>query len=101
MCERDRKALLRSIVVEGKRLTRSDGGGLVLVKPDRDGRQWLHPVLYQFDSIDAISDAPVPIHPVDETSLIGHTALTKQPVVVADVYDLPARRGLPAGHGVR
>ena len=88
MCERDRKALLRSIVVEGKRLTHSDGGGLVLVKPDRDGRQWLHPVLYQFDSIDAISDAPVPIHPVDETSLIGHTALTKQPVVVADVYDL-------------
>ena len=35
------------------------------------------------------SDASVPIYPVDETSLIGHAALTKHPVVVADVYDLP------------
>jgi hypothetical protein len=34
MCERDRKALLRMIVVQGKRLTHSDGGGLVLVKTD-------------------------------------------------------------------
>ena len=76
------------IVVQGKRLTHSDGGGLVLLKPDGDGRQWLHPVLYQFDSIDDMSDAPVSIYPVDETSVIGHAALTKQPVVVADVYDL-------------
>ena len=59
-----------------------------MLKPDGDGRQWLHPVLYQFDSIDDMSDAPMSIYPVDETSLIGHAALTKQPVVVADVYDL-------------
>src|SRR6185503_7946297 len=43
MCERDREALLRLIVLQGKRLTHSDGGGLALVKSDEDGRQWLHP----------------------------------------------------------
>jgi hypothetical protein len=83
MCERDRQALLRMIVVQGKRLTHSDGGGLALVKPDADGRQWLHPVLYQIDSIDDISDAPLSIYPVDEASVIGHAALSKQPVVAA------------------
>ncbi len=90
MCERDRKALLRMIVLQGKRLTHSDGGGLALVKPDADGRQWLHPVLYQIDSIDELSEAPLPIYPVDETSVIGHVALAKQAVVAADVYDMQA-----------
>ena len=97
MGERDRKVLLRQIVVQGKRLTRSDGGGLALLKPDAEGRQWLHPVLYQFDSIDDLSDAPVSIYPVDETSVLGHAALTKEPVVVADVYDLPGDADFEAG----
>jgi HD-GYP domain-containing protein (c-di-GMP phosphodiesterase class II) len=88
MGERDRKALLRQIVVQGKRLTHSDGGGLALLKADGDGRQWLHPVLYQFDSIDYMSDAPLSIYPVDESSVLGHAALTKHPVVVGDVYEL-------------
>jgi len=89
MGERDRKALLRLIVLQGKLLTHSDGGGLVVLKPDGNGRQWLHPVLYQFDSIDNLSDAPLSVYPLDETSVIGHVALTKQPVAVADVYDMP------------
>ena len=97
MSERDRKALLRLIVVQGKRLTHSDGGGLVLLKPDGDGRPWLHPVLYQFDSIDDLSDAPVSIYPVDETSVLGHAALSKDPVVIADVYDRQRDADFEAG----
>jgi HD-GYP domain-containing protein (c-di-GMP phosphodiesterase class II) len=89
MREHDRKALLRLIVAQSKRLTHSDGGGLLLLKEDEDGSRWLRPVLYAFDSIDGeFLDADIRI-PVDETSIVGHAAMTKQPMVVADAYDLP------------
>ena len=93
MREHDRKALLRMIVTQGKRLTHSDGGGLLLMRRDKDGRPWLRPVLYGFDSIEHIVGAPTASYPVDDTSVIGHVALSKQPVVVADAYDLPHDAG--------
>ena len=90
MRERDRKALLRQIVAQGKRLTRSDGGGLLLLKKDEAGRRWLRPVLYAFDTLGRrIADMPTTHFAVDETSIIGHVAISKQPLVVADAYDLP------------
>jgi HD-GYP domain-containing protein (c-di-GMP phosphodiesterase class II) len=89
MRERDRKALLHMIVAQGQRLTRSDGGGLLLTSQGDDGRQWLRPVLYAFESLAHVVDAPVMRIPVDETSIIGHAAVSKQPVVIADAYDLP------------
>lgn len=89
MREHDRKALLHLIVTQGKRLTHSDGAGLLLVKRDEDGCQWMRPVLYGFDSLDDVSTLPEWVHPVDETSIIGHAVLIKQPVVIADAYDLP------------
>jgi HD-GYP domain-containing protein (c-di-GMP phosphodiesterase class II) len=89
MRERDRKALLRLIVRQGKRLTHSDGGGLLLMRQDEDGRRWLRPVLYAFDSLAHVTGPPVSRIPVDETSIIGHAAITKQPLVIADAYDLP------------
>jgi HD-GYP domain-containing protein (c-di-GMP phosphodiesterase class II) len=89
ICEHDRKALLRLIVAQSKRLTHSDGGGLLLLSEDEDGTQWLRPVLYSFDSIDGEFIDPDVRVPVDETSIIGHSALTKQPMMVADAYDLP------------
>src|SRR5215207_1876427 len=89
MREHDRKALLRLIVGQCKRLTHSDGGGLLLIREDEDGRQWLRPVLYAFDSIDGDFLSPASRYPVDDTSIVGHAALLKQPVVVADAYNLP------------
>ncbi|HEX7979117.1 MAG TPA: HD domain-containing phosphohydrolase [Gemmatimonadaceae bacterium] len=90
MREHDRKALLRMIVVQSKALTVSDGGGLLLATEDEDGRQWLRPVLYAFDSIEGeFLDDPEPRYAVDDTTIIGHAARLKKPVVIADVYDLP------------
>ena len=89
MREHDRKALLRLIVAQTKQLTESDGGGLLLTSQDADGRQWLRPVLYAFDSIEGALFAPAYRYPVDDTSIIGRAALVKRPVVVADAYDLP------------
>jgi HD-GYP domain-containing protein (c-di-GMP phosphodiesterase class II) len=89
MRERDRNALLRLIVAQGKRLTHSDGGGLLLTRKDKDGRRWLRAVLYAFDSLGHIVDAPVSSLPVDDTSIIGHAVISKQPLVIADAYDLP------------
>lgn len=89
MREHDRTALLHLIVTQGKQLTHSDGAGLLLTKQDEDGRQWLRPVLYGFDSLDDVSAMQAWVYPVDETSIIGHAVLIKQPVVIADAYDLP------------
>ena len=89
MREHNRKALLRLIVGQCKRLTQSDGGGLLLIREDEDGRQWLRPVLYAFDSIEGEFLAPTSRYPVDDTSIVGHAALLKQPVVIADAYNLP------------
>jgi len=93
MREHDRKALLRLIVTQCKRLTHSDGGGLLLIRQDEDGRQWLVPVLYAFDSIEAEFLPPATRVAVDDTSIIGHAALLKRPVVIADAYDLPRDAG--------
>ena len=89
MRERDRKALLRLIVAQGKRLTHSDGGALLLTSHDKDDRRWLRPVLYAFDSLAHVLEAPASRVPMDETSIIGHVAISKEPLVIADAYDLP------------
>ena len=89
MRERNRKALLRLIVVQSKRLTHSDGGGLMLMSQEADGRQWMRPVLYAFDSIEGELTVSPSLFPVDEESIIGRAVLDKQPAVIADAYDLP------------
>ena len=89
MREHDREALLRLIVTQSKQLTYSDGSGLALMREDENGRQWLQPVLYTFDSIDGEVFRPESVYPVDENSIIGHAAIMKRPVVVSDAYDLP------------
>jgi HD-GYP domain-containing protein (c-di-GMP phosphodiesterase class II) len=89
MREHDRKALIRLIVTQGKQLTHSDGGGLLLTEADENGRLWLRPVLHWFDSIEGAADAPAEKYPLDRTSIIGHAAIIKQPVVIKDAYDLP------------
>lgn len=97
MREHDRKALLRMIVAQAKQLTQSDGGGLLLMTEDAAGRQQLRAVLYAFDSIDGEFIDPTHRLPADETSIIGHAALIKQPIVVADAYALPRTSGFDVG----
>jgi HD-GYP domain-containing protein (c-di-GMP phosphodiesterase class II) len=89
MREHDRKALLRMIVAQAKKLTHSDGGGLLLMKEDAEGNRWLQAVLYAFDSIGGEFIDRDRRLAVDETSIIGHAALSGEPIVVADAYDMP------------
>jgi HD-GYP domain-containing protein (c-di-GMP phosphodiesterase class II) len=88
MSERDRSALLRLIVTSGKSLTESDGAGLLLLRTDEDGIQRLYSVDYMVHTLPDLG-LPEIKYPLDDLSIVGHAALTKQPVVVADSRTLP------------
>ena len=91
MQERDETALLHRIVELGKRLTQSDAGGLLLAETDEDNRPRLRLVLYEFDSLPDIQIEW--ILAIDHSSIVGHAAATREPVVVADAYQLPPGAG--------
>lgn len=90
MTERDRNALLRLVVHAGKRLTGSDGCGLLFVESDGNKRHVLVPAIYDFHSIPTLRTPDIRF-PIDDTNVVGHAAATKEPVVVEDVHALPER----------
>src|SRR5262245_7019914 len=89
MNERDRAVLIELILTQGKELTGSDGGGLLLRKEDEDGVARLHPEAYRFDSLPHLG-LPDMTFAIDDTSVVGHAAVTKQPIAVADARNLPS-----------
>jgi len=89
MNERDRAVLIELILTQGKELTGSDGGGVLLRKEDKDSVARLHPEAYRFDSLPHLG-LPNMTFDIDNTSVVGHAAVTKQPVAVADARDLPS-----------
>jgi HD-GYP domain-containing protein (c-di-GMP phosphodiesterase class II) len=95
MMEPDRADLLRQIVSQGKRLTESDSGALLLMETgDRDVPR-LRPVLWDFDFLPELRVPPT-TYPIDDTSVPGYAARTGETIVVDDVYNLPA--GAPFQH---
>jgi HD-GYP domain-containing protein (c-di-GMP phosphodiesterase class II) len=91
MNERDRRALLRRIVEQGKIITGSDAGCLFLLE-SHDGAPRLKPKVYLSDSLPQLpSPEEAPSLPVDETSIIGHAAISKQPFTINDAYHLDGR----------
>jgi HD-GYP domain-containing protein (c-di-GMP phosphodiesterase class II) len=95
MLERDRDALLRQIVDQGKRLTGSDGGGLLLAETDETGVTYLRAMLARFDNLPDIGHGQH-IVAIDDRSIMGHAARIGEPVAVADAYNLPADAGFDA-----
>jgi HD-GYP domain-containing protein (c-di-GMP phosphodiesterase class II) len=95
MLEHDRDALLRQIVDQGKRLTGSDGGGMMLAETDSTGRTYLRAVLARFDYLSEI-EVGQPTIPIDDSGIISHAARVREPVAVADAYNLPADATLVA-----
>ncbi len=89
MLEPDREELLRQIVRQGKRLTQSDSGALLLMETDEHDVQRLRPVLWEFDFLPELRMPPT-TYPIDETSVPGYAAYTGETIVVDDVYNLPA-----------
>ncbi|MGH7616216.1 MAG: HD-GYP domain-containing protein [Gemmatimonadaceae bacterium] len=96
MAERDRTALLQSILVAGKRFTTSDAVCLVLAEPGDDGRPRLRLTLWQCDTLPDLSAMADTAFPIDDGSVMGHAALTKEVLVVDDAYHLPPDAGFAA-----
>jgi len=89
MLERDHEALLGQIVDQGKRLTGSDGGGMLLAETDAHGVTYLRVADARFDTLPDV-ELTQHVIAIDESSIAGHAALTREPVTVADAYHLPA-----------
>jgi HD-GYP domain-containing protein (c-di-GMP phosphodiesterase class II) len=87
MLECDLPALLGRILVTARSLTKSDGAGLFLVDVDGETPELIL-YQYEFDSLQRFELTRMRV-PIDDTSIAGHAARTKRPVVVRDAYDLP------------
>lgn len=100
MAEHNRRALLDKIVDVGKELTASDAGALVLAEPDRGGPQRLRLVLYKCDSVPDLSSLTERTFQIDDSTVIGHAAATRQLLVIKDAYDLPTGAGFGSDQSV-
>ena len=85
--ERNRDALLDTILTRAREITRSDGGSLYLVDEAADGTRSLVFVLAQNDSV------KLPFRqthlPLTSESVAGHVALTGEILNLADAYHPP------------
>jgi HD-GYP domain len=89
MSEHDLDALLRQILDVGKRFTESDGCGLFLTETDEGDLTRLRLAMYSFDSLPHLSELAGRLLPADNKSIIGYAAMSGEPVVLDDAYNLP------------
>ena len=89
MMERDHDALLRQILDAAMRLTVSDAGALYLMEKS-DGSAQLRFKVAHSDSLTILPQVEGFSFAVDSTTLVGHAASTREPLVSDDVHDLPA-----------
>ena len=89
MAERDRDALLHQILEQVMRLTTSDAGALYLLEHEEDGSQHLRFKLVLVESVEPSTLFEEIEIPLDSTSFPGHVAVTKEPLVVDDIRNLP------------
>ncbi len=89
MDERDLSVLLPQIVHQGKQLTGSDAGVLMLMERDEHDTPRIRMTLYQIDSVTDLPDLSAVAYQVDSTTAIGHAVVVGEPVVIADAYELP------------
>ena len=88
--ERDLVKLLEMILSQARRVTTSDAGSIYLVERDaNDAPVALRFKLSQNDSLATIPGSEFTV-PIDHTSLAGHAAMTREPLIIDDVYHLPA-----------
>jgi HD-GYP domain-containing protein (c-di-GMP phosphodiesterase class II) len=89
MSERDPEKLLGLILTQARTLTTSDAGSLYLVEEDEEGNERLHFLRSQNDTL---PDLPQPNFslPLNQGSIAGYAATTGEPLVLDDVYEMPA-----------
>lgn len=90
MSERDPEKLLGLILTQARRLSSSDAGSLYLVETDpKGGLERLHFLRSQNDTLPHLPSPDFTL-PLDETSIAGYVASTGRPLILDDVYEMPA-----------
>ncbi len=87
MSERDPTRLMDTILSQARALTSSDAGSLYLVECDEDGRELLHFLGAQNDTLPDLPPVDFTL-PLDEHSIAGYAAVSGKPLVLDDVYEL-------------
>ncbi|NIP58638.1 MAG: hypothetical protein GWM92_19020, partial [Gemmatimonadetes bacterium] len=88
MSERDPDRLLGLILTQARRLTGSDAGSLYLVVEGEAGGRRLHFLRAQNDSLPEMPDPDFTL-PLDRTSVAGYAALSGEPLILEDAYEIP------------
>ena len=88
MAERNHDALLHQILHAAIDLTTSDAGILFLME-EVNGSAQLRFKLVHSESV-PVPDIEALSYTIDSSSMAGHVTITRQPLVVDDVHDLPA-----------
>jgi HD-GYP domain-containing protein (c-di-GMP phosphodiesterase class II) len=87
--ERDLVVLLEMILSQARRITASDAGSLYLTERDENGVP--QSLRFRFAQNYTLPNLPLREFtvPIDHASLAGYAAATAEPLVIADVYQLP------------
>ena len=87
--ERELPVLLEMILSQARRITASDAGSLYLTERDENGAATS--LRFRFAQNHSLPQLPLREHsiPIDHASLAGYVASTAEPLVIADVYQLP------------
>lgn len=106
--ERDLDRLLDLILTQARRLTTSDAGSLYLVEEADDDPETRH-LRFRVAQNDSLGELPNPDFtiPIDEKSIAGYVAATREVLVLPDVYTIPDQapytfnRGFDREYGYR
>lgn len=86
---RDHSVLLTMILNKARELSRADAGSLYLMDRHPDGTPALRWKLAQNESIE-VAAFEEKLLPITRKSLAGYVAMTGEPLVIDDAYNLPA-----------
>lgn len=84
--EHDFGKLIELILLKARELTAADGGSIYLAENDGSSDEPTH---LRFMKSVLLLDADEFLLPIDSKSIAGHVALTKKPLLIDDVHDLP------------
>jgi len=91
MSERDPDRLLKLILTQARRLTTSDAGSLYLVEQDAEGKEMLHFLRAQNDTLPNLPQPDFTL-PLNSSSIAGYVALHGDALTIDDVYRIPSDR---------
>ncbi len=88
MGERDPMQLFDLILTQARSLTWSDAGSLYLVEVGDEGEPLLHFIASQTATLPEVPSLTFNL-PLNENSIVGYAAMSGEPLILEDVYELP------------